>query len=189
MPTPLWPKRRTWCTRRFGRSSSNTPSSSPRRRLRFHSKRHPLTMEYWAGCDADGRLTAVKARIVGDTGAYASVGEAVLQRAVGHSCSVYRVDNVDVEGRAVYTNNPPCGAMRGFGSNQANFAIEGCLDRLAEKLGIDGWEIRWRNAVDVGDRFGTGQILGPGVGIKACLEAVRDVYREARYAGIGCGVK
>ena len=161
--------------------------------LRFHSKRHPLTMEYWVGCDADGTITGVKARIVGDTGAYASVGEAVLQRAVGHSCSTYRVDNVDVEGRAVYTNNPPCGAMRGFGSNQANFAIEGCLDRLAEMAGLDGWEMRWRNAVDVGDRFGTGQVLGPGVGVKATLEAVKPVWDEARAAGkavgLACAVK
>jgi selenium-dependent xanthine dehydrogenase len=166
---------------------------SRRESLLFHSKRHPLTMEYWAGCDDEGRLLAVKARIVGDTGAYASVGEAVLQRAVGHGCSVYDVDNVDIEGRAVYTNNPPCGAMRGFGSNQANFAIEGCLDRLAEMAGVDRWEIRWRNAVDAGDRFGTGQVLGPGVGVKATLEAVKPIWDEARAAGkaagIACAVK
>jgi selenium-dependent xanthine dehydrogenase len=156
--------------------------------LRFHSKRHPLTMEYSVGCDEEGRLVAVKARIVGDTGAYASVGAAVLQRATGHSCSVYSVDNVDVEGRAVYTNNVPCGAMRGFGSNQANFAIEGCLDRLAEMVGIDGWEIRWRNAVEAGDRFGTGQILGPGVGVKKTLQAVRQQYYEAKAAGRAVGI-
>jgi selenium-dependent xanthine dehydrogenase len=161
--------------------------------LRFHAKRHPLTMAYTVACDEEGRLVAVRARIVGDTGAYASVGNAVLQRAAGHSCSVYKVDNVDVEARAVYTNNPPCGAMRGFGSNQANFAIEGCLDRLAELVGIDGWEIRWRNAVEVGDRFGTGQILGPGVGIKKTLQAVKPTWLEAKAAGkavgIGCGAK
>ena len=101
----------------------------------------------------------------------------------------YRFDAVDVEARAVYTNNPPCGAMRGFGVNQVVFAIDGMLDRLAERVGIDPWEMRWRNALEVGDRFGTGQVLGEGVGIKACLEAVRDAYRGARYAGIGCGVK
>ena len=157
--------------------------------LNFHPKRHPLTMEYTVGCDDDGRLTGVRARIVGDTGAYASVGDKVLERAAGHACGAYRFDAVDVEARAVYTNNPPCGAMRGFGVNQVVFAIDGMLDRLAERVGIDPWEIRWRNALDVGERFGTGQILGEGVGIKACLEAVRDVYRDARYAGIGCGVK
>jgi selenium-dependent xanthine dehydrogenase len=156
--------------------------------LRFHSKRHPLTMEYTVGCDEEGHLVAVRARIVGDTGAYASVGNAVLQRACGHSCSVYRVDNVDVEARAVYTNNPPCGAMRGFGSNQANFAMEGCLDRLAEQVGIDGWEIRWRNAVEAGDRFGTGQILGAGVGVKKTLVAVKPAWDEARMAGKAVGI-
>src|SRR5205823_728522 len=156
--------------------------------LRFHSKRHPITMEYWVGCNDDGRLTAVKARMVGDTGAYASVGEAVLQRASGHGCSVYKVPTVDIEARAVYTNNVPCGAMRGFGSNQANFAIEGCLDRLAEKVGIDGWQIRWRNAVEAGDRFGTGQALGPGVGVKKTLEAVRHLYYQAKQEGKVVGV-
>ena len=160
-----------------------------RESLRFHVKRHPMWLDYTAGCDADGHLVAVRARIVGDNGAYASVGGKVLERAAGHACGPYRVPNVDVEARAVYTNNPPSGAMRGFGVNQAAFALEGVLDMLAEQAGIDRWEIRWRNALDVGDRFGTGQRLGPGVGIKATLLAVRDAYRSARYAGIACGAK
>jgi xanthine dehydrogenase molybdenum-binding subunit len=79
--------------------------------------------------------------------------------------------------------------MRGFGVNQSNFAIEGVLDMLAERVGIDGWEIRWRNALEEGKRFGTGQKLGPGVGLKKTLLAVEDAYRGARYAGIACGVK
>ena len=157
--------------------------------LRFHPKRHPLTMTYTVGCDDEGRLTGVRARIVGDTGAYASVGDKVLERAAGHACGAYRFDAVDIESTAVYTNNPPAGAMRGFGVNQVVFAIDGMLDRLAERVGIDPWEMRWRNALNVGEPFGTGQVLGEGVGIKACLEAVRDVYRDAKYAGIGCGVK
>ncbi len=157
--------------------------------MRFHVKRHPLTMTYTVGCDQAGRLLAVRSRIVGDTGAYASVGDKVLERAAGHACGVYKFDAVDIEARAVYTNNVPCGAMRGFGANQANFAIEGMLDRLAERAGLDGWDIRWRNAVEVGDRFGTGQKLGPGVGIRKTLLAVRDAYKSARYAGIGCAVK
>jgi CO/xanthine dehydrogenase Mo-binding subunit len=89
----------------------------------------------------------------------------------------------------VYTNNPPAGAMRGFGVNQVNFAMEGVLDLLAEKVGIDGWEIRWRNALAEGDTFPTGQVLGPGVGLKKTLQAVRDVYRSAKHAGIACGMK
>lgn len=157
--------------------------------LRFHVKRHPFWMDYTVGCDTDGRLVAVRARIVGDNGAYASVGGKVLERAAGHACGAYRVPNVDVEARAVYTNNPPSGAMRGFGVNQANFAIEAMLDILAQRVGIDGWEIRSRNALDVGDRFGTGQRLGPGVGLKKTLLAVRDAYRAARYAGIACAAK
>jgi xanthine dehydrogenase molybdenum-binding subunit len=160
-----------------------------RESMRFHPKRHPMWLDYTAGCDADGHLVALRARIVGDTGAYASVGDKVLERAAGHACGAYRVGNVEVEAKAVYTNNPPCGAMRGFGASQANFAIEGILDRLADEVGIDGWEIRWRNALDVGDRTGTGQLLGPGVGLKQTLLAVRDAYREARYAGIACGLK
>jgi selenium-dependent xanthine dehydrogenase len=157
--------------------------------LRFHSKRHPMWLDYTVGCDENGMLTGLRARIVGDTGAYASVGDKVLERAAGHACSAYEVPAVDVEAKAVYTNNPPCGAMRGFGVNQANFAVEGMLDLLAEKVGIDGWEIRWRNALETGKRFGTGQKLGPGVGLKKTLLAVRDAYRGARYAGIACGVK
>ncbi len=157
--------------------------------LRFHAKRHAMSLSYTAACDADGRLLAVRARIVGDTGAYASVGAKVLERAAGHACSAYRVPNVDVVATAVHTNNPPCGAMRGFGVNQANFAMEGVLDELAELVGIDGWEMRWRNALETGDRTTTGQLLGPGVGLKRTLLAVRDAYRGARYAGIACGLK
>ncbi len=157
--------------------------------LRFSIKRHRFWMEYTVACDAEGHLTAVKARFIGDNGGYASVGAKVLERAAGHACSAYIVPNVDVRANAILTNNPPCGAMRGFGANQANFAMETLLDRLAEAVGIDGWEIRWRNALAEGDRFGTGQKLGPGVGLKETLLAVKDQYRSARYAGIACGAK
>ena len=157
--------------------------------LRCSVKRHKFWMDYTVACDAEGHLTAVKARFVGDNGAYASVGGKVLERAAGHACSAYKVPNVDVEARAVYTNNPPGGAMRGFGANQANFAVESLLDRLAEEVGIDGWEMRWRNALAEGDRFGTGQKLTQGVGLKETLLAVKQQYRAARYAGIACGAK
>ncbi len=157
--------------------------------IRLHPKRHPLTLDYVAGCDAAGRLVAVKARIVGDTGAYASVGAKVLERAAGHSCGPYRVPNVDVEARTVYTNNPPSGAMRGFGASQAAFAIEGVMDMLAEKAGIDRYDIRERNVLRPGDRFATGQLMNEGCGILETLEAVRDVFKTARHAGIACGIK
>ena len=159
----------------------------------MHPKRHPIRMEYEVGCDADGKLVAVKARMLGDSGAYASVGGKVLERAAGHSCGPYRVPNVDVEAVAAYTNNPPCGAMRGFGANQASFAIEGCLDALAAKVGLDGWQMRERNVLAVGDVFCTGQVLEKSVGIRKTLEAVKDAYYAAKQAGkavgIGCGVK
>jgi xanthine dehydrogenase molybdenum-binding subunit len=161
--------------------------------IRIHPKRHPVKMDYTVGCDAEGRLTAVKARMIGDSGAYASVGGKVLERAAGHSCGPYRVPNVDVEAVAAYTNHPPCGAMRGFGANQASFAMEGCLDLLAKKVGLDGYQIRERNIVAVGDVFSTGQVLDKSVGIRRTLEAVRDIYyqakRDGRAVGIGCGIK
>ena len=157
--------------------------------MRIHPKRHPITLHYTAGADSDGRLTAVRARILGDTGAYASVGAKVLERAAGHSCGPYRVPNVDIEARTVYTNNPPCGAMRGFGANQAAFAIEGILDILAEKVGIDGYDIRECNILDPGDRFATGQLMTSSCGIRKTLEAVKDVYKSSPKAGIACGIK
>ncbi|HKF54596.1 MAG TPA: selenium-dependent xanthine dehydrogenase [Blastocatellia bacterium] len=157
--------------------------------LRMHPKRHPIKMTYTVGCDAQGRLTAVKADMIGDKGAYASVGSKVLERAAGHCTGPYKVDNVHVVSLAVYTNNPPCGAMRGFGANQSAFAMESMMDILAEKVGIDGWEIRYINALDVGDKFCTGQQLESSVGLKKTLEAVKEQYRAAKYAGIGCGIK
>lgn len=158
--------------------------------IRLHPKRHPLTLDYTVGCDAAGRLTGVRARIVGDTGAYASVGTKVLERAAGHSCGPYRVPNVDVEARTVYTNNPPSGAMRGFGVPQAAFAIETILNILAGELGLDGYDIRERNVLGTGDRFATGQIMTSSCGIRQTLEAVRQVYKaNARHAGIACGIK
>jgi selenium-dependent xanthine dehydrogenase len=161
--------------------------------VRIHPKRHPIRLDYTVGCDAEGRLTAVVARLVGDSGAYASVGGKVLERAAGHACGPYRVPAVDVEALAVYTNNPPSGAMRGFGVPQAAFAIEGCLDLLAKKVGIDGWEIRNRNAVGVGDAVTTGQVLEKSVGLRKTLDAVKDAYYDARRAGkavgIACGLK
>jgi xanthine dehydrogenase molybdenum-binding subunit len=161
--------------------------------VRMHPKRHPIRLDYTVGCDAEGRLTAVVARLVGDSGAYASVGGKVLERAAGHACGPYRVGAVDVEALAAYTNNPPCGAMRGFGVPQAAFAIEGCLDLLAQRVGLDGWEIRSRNAVGVGDAVTTGQVLEKSVGLRKTLDAVKDAYRDARRAGkavgIACGLK
>ena len=157
--------------------------------IRLHPKRHPMTLHYTVGCDRDGHLTALRARIVGDKGAFASVGTKVLERAAGHAAGPYKVPAVDIESLAVYTNNLPCGAMRGFGANQAAFAIESMLDILAEHAGIDGWEMRWRNALEAGDTFCTGQVLEHAVGLKDTLTAVKGAYYGSPRAGIACGIK
>src|SRR5216684_1223484 len=156
----------------------------------LHPRRHPMIMKYKVGADAEGHLLAVRTRIVGDTGGYAGTGGKCLLRAACHSCGPYRVPNVDIESKAVYTNNPTSGAMRGFGSNQAQFAMEGIMDRLAEKVGVDGWDIRERNVLNPGDAFATGQIMRESVrGMRVSLEAVKEVYKSAKYKGIGCGIK
>ncbi|MDE0194086.1 MAG: molybdopterin-dependent oxidoreductase, partial [bacterium] len=162
--------------------------------LRMHPKRHPIRIEMWAGCDAEGHLTALRARMVGDSGPYASVGMKVLERAAGHASGPYTLPNIDVEAVAARTNNPVCGAFRGFGANQAQFAMEGVMDRLAEAVGIDGWEMRSRNAVAPGAIWGPGQIMDDGsLGARACLEAVKPAWDEARAAGksvgLGLGLK
>lgn len=157
--------------------------------LLMHPKRHPIRMEYWAGCDARGKLTAIRARMVGDSGAYASVGMKVLERAAGHATGPFHVPAVDVQAVAVRTNNPVCGAFRGFGANQAHFALDGVLDRLAEKAGISGFEIRARNVISPGAVWGPGQIMDEGsLGAKACLDAVKPAYDEAVSAGKAVGV-
>ena len=125
-----------------------------------------------------------------DAGGYHTTSAKCALRAACHSTGVYRIPNVDVEAKAVYTNNPNAGAMRGFGSNQAQFAMEGVMDILAERVGVDGWDIRDRNILNPGDAFGTGQIMRESVrGIRATLDAVKDVYKSAKYKGIGCGIK
>ena len=162
--------------------------------LLIHAKRHPIRLEYWAGCDVDGRLTAMRVRGIGDSGAYASVGMKVLERAAGHSSGPYHVPALDVRTVAVRTNNPICGAFRGFGANQAQFAMEGIIDRLAEMVGIDGWEMRKRNVIHPGQVWGPGQIMDDGCGgAEVCLDAIKPHYDAARAdgkaIGLGLGLK
>jgi len=162
--------------------------------LRMHAKRHPIRIEMWAACDDDGMLVALRARMLGDSGPYASVGMKVLERAAGHASGPYVVPNIDVESIAARTNNPVCGAFRGFGANQAQFAMEGVMDRLAAAVGISGWEMRSRNVVTPGAVWGPGQIMDEGSrGARACLDAVAPHYEAARTAGkavgLGLGLK
>jgi xanthine dehydrogenase molybdenum-binding subunit len=156
--------------------------------IRLHPKRHPIRMTYTVGCDAEGNLTAVKADMLGDSGAYASVGAKVLERAAGHACGAYNVPHVYVEAKAAYTNNVPCGAFRGFGANQAQFAMEGAMDLLAEKLGMDAWDFRYKNALEVGSVFASGQIFEKSVGLKKTLEAIKPHYEASKAAGKACGI-
>ena len=157
--------------------------------IAFHPKRHPIVMDYEVGCDADGMLTFVKVKFVGDTGAYASVGMKVLERSAGHATGAYNVPVTDVEAVAVYTNHIPCGAMRGFGVNQAAFGLESCIDDLCEQGGFDRWQFRYDNALQDGHMTATGQVIESGAGVRATLLAVRDAYQAAPIAGLACGIK
>ena len=160
----------------------------------MHTKRHPIRLEYKVGCDEEGRLKALSVQMVGDSGPYASVGMKVLERAAGHASGPYVIPNIEVEAVAARTNNSVCGAFRGFGANQAQFAMEGVIDRLAEKVGISGWEIRNRNVITSGSTWGPGQIMDDGaLGARACLEAVKPAYDQAIFdgkaVGVGLGLK
>lgn len=142
------------------------------------TKRHPYEVHYRLGATRDGRLTAVQVRILGDTGAYASWGPTVIRRAVIHAPGPYVVPHYRGEGCVVYTNNPICGAMRGFSTPQVAFAAESQLDMLARRLGLDPIELRLRNCLRPGDATATGQVLRHSVGLEATLLAVRDTWRE-----------
>ena len=160
-----------------------------RESIQVHPKRHAMEIEMTTACDDQGKLTAVIAKITADTGAYASLGGPVLQRACTHVAGPYHVPNVDITGWAVYTNNPPAGAFRGFGVPQVCFACETNMDLLAEKVGISPWEIRYRNALEPGIPIATGQIAGDDTAFKETLLAVREIYRSNKFSGIASSIK
>lgn len=156
----------------------------------IHPKRHQFSMDLTTACDEQGKLTAMKLVAVTDNGAYASLGGPVLQRACTHAAGPYNYQTIDIEGTAVYTNNPPAGAFRGFGVTQTIFATELNLNKLAEMVGIDPWEIRYRNAIRPGEVLPNGQIADPATGLVETLEAVKDVYYQSGpYVGIACALK
>ena len=157
--------------------------------IMMHPKRHPIWMDYEIGCDAAGMLTFVRVKFLGDTGAYASVGMKVLERSAGHASGAYNLPVTDVEAIAVYTNNVPCGAMRGFGVNQAIFGLESLIDDLCEQGGFDRWQFRYDNALQDGNMTATGQVIEAGAGARATLLAVKDEFYAAKYAGLACGLK
>ncbi len=156
--------------------------------IRMHPKRHPVYMDMELAANEQGKLTAIKLRAVGDTGAYASVGNKVLERVAGHATAGYYIPNTDIEAKTVYTNNIPSGAMRGFGANQVSFAIESCIDEICEKGNFDRWEFRYNNALVDGLTTATGQKVY-GVGIRACLDELKEEYSKAKYSGLACAIK
>jgi selenium-dependent xanthine dehydrogenase len=145
--------------------------------LLVHPKRHPTQIRVKVGARRDGRLTAVETELYGDTGAYASLGDKVLTRATTHSSGPYEVPNARADCYAMYTNNPPAGAFRGFGVTQSAFAIESMMDMLAERLGLDPVELRRVNALRLGSTTNTGQVLRESVGL---LDAIDHVAAEVR---------
>ncbi|MCX7029818.1 MAG: selenium-dependent xanthine dehydrogenase, partial [Spirochaetes bacterium] len=158
--------------------------------MRVHVNRHSMTIDVRLGCDSRGMLVGLKEQITADTGAYASLGGPVLHRAVTHAGGPYACANVEIDGVAVYTNNPPAGAFRGFGVPQVCFALESALDALAVKAGLSPWEIRFRNAVRPGDTLPNGQVAGPDTAIEECLLAVKEHFEAARTrAGVACAFK
>ena len=154
-----------------------------------HPKRHPMSIDCTTACDENGILVGTRVRVVADTGAYASLGGPVLQRACTHAAGPYNYQNVDIDGVAVYTNNPPAGAFRGFGVTQTCFATECNLNLLAEMAGISPWEIRYRNAIRPGQVLPNGQIAFAGTALAETLEAVKDVFESHPRAGIACAMK
>ncbi|MFJ3136627.1 xanthine dehydrogenase family protein molybdopterin-binding subunit [Streptomyces sp. NPDC102359] len=138
-----------------------------------HVHRHPAKLHYEHGATADGTLTHVKARIVLDGGAYASASPAVVGNASSLGVGPYAVDDVDIEAIALYTNNPPCGAMRGFGAVQACFAYEAQMDKLAARLGLDPVDLRQRNAMEQGTLLPTGQPVDSPAPVAELLRRVK----------------
>lgn len=161
--------------------------------LLIHPKRHHFVMDFIMGCDENGKILGVKAKVESDTGAFASLGGPVLERACTHAAGPYAYENFEIEGTAYYTNNPPAGAFRGFGVTQTCFATETLLNMMAEKIGITSWEIRYRNAIRPGGVLPNGQIVDDSTGLVETLEAVKEEYdralKEGKPTGIGCAMK
>ena len=158
--------------------------------LAFHPKRHYMRGTFTLGCDEQGHFTGMDCEINFDTGAYASLCGPVLERACTHSVGPYKYQNTDIRGYGYYTNNPPAGAFRGFGVCQSEFALESLIDVLAEKVGIDPWQIRYINAIEPGAVLPNGQIADCSTALKETLEAVKDAYyAHPGRAGIACAMK
>ncbi|MCH4221731.1 MAG: selenium-dependent xanthine dehydrogenase [Eggerthellaceae bacterium] len=155
----------------------------------IHPKRHPMDMTCTLACDDDGIIQGMVAHVVADTGAYASLGGPVLERACTHASGPYHYHHCMIDGYAWYTNNPPAGAFRGFGVTQTCFAIESLLNQMAEKIGLSTWEIRYRNAIRPGQELPNGQIVDESTGLVETLEAIKPLYDANHHVGIACAMK
>ena len=155
----------------------------------IHPKRHPMEMEFALGCDENGIIQGVVAEVIADTGAYASLGGPVLERACTHAAGPYNYQNFEIDGWAYYTNNPPAGAFRGFGVTQTCFCIETLLNQMADIVGITPWEIRYRNAIRPGQELPNGQIVDDSTGLVQTLEAVKPYVAAHKYVGLACAMK
>ena len=155
----------------------------------IHPKRHPMEMEFALGCDENGIIQGVVAEVIADTGAYASLGGPVLERACTHAAGPYNYQNFEIDGWAYYTNNPPAGAFRGFGVTQTCFCIETLLNQMADIVGITPWEIRYRNAIRPGQELPNGQIVDDSTGLVETLEAVKPYVDAHKYVGLACAMK
>ncbi len=139
-----------------------------------YTKRHPFVIHYTTGATKEGKITAAKVEIVADTGAYSSYGPSILVRGLVHAAGPYEVPNVYVRARAVHTNNPVAGAMRGFGVPQVVVAHESQVDLLAEALKMDPFEIRLKNGMKAGSSTASGQCLAHSVGFSDTVLKVRE---------------
>jgi CO/xanthine dehydrogenase Mo-binding subunit/aerobic-type carbon monoxide dehydrogenase small subunit (CoxS/CutS family) len=167
--------------------------------LRVHVKRHPARMHFKTGVDRSGQVLAIEADITLDTGVYASLGIDVLENTVVFAAGPYYVPNLRIRGRSWYTNNVLAGAMRGFGVNQVAFALEQQMDAMARALGMDQFEFRLLNALDVGLPTAADHVLEEGVvSIKQTIQAARQAYRGISLpanngkkigVGVACAVK
>ena len=144
-----------------------------------HPKRHATQIRVKIGAKKDGEIVAVETELYGDTGAYASLGEKVMTRATTHSAGPYDVPNVRNDCFAMYTNNPPAGAFRGFGVTQSAFAVESMMDMLAEELGLDPFELRRMNGLHIGSVTNTGQVLDESVGLLECLDQLKEEMQRS----------
>ncbi len=146
--------------------------------LVFHPKRHATIIKLKTGAKKDGTIIASQATIYGDSGAYASLGDKVMTRAATHAAGPYNIANVKIDCYAMYTNNPPAGAFRGFGVTQSAFAVEQNMDEIAHKLNLDSFKLRRKNALTLGSTTSTGQVVRESAGLLECIRLVEQTVKD-----------